>query len=109
AGNYYDRQVAEVYARYARRLKAAGALDFDDLISETAGVFRDHPEVLEHYQERFQYILVDEYQDTNRAQYHLVNLLAAKYRNICVVGDADQGVYSWRGGATHNPLEFGRG
>ena len=108
AGNYYDRQVAEVYARYARRLKAAGALDFDDLISETAGLFRDHPEVLEHYQERFQYILVDEYQDTNRAQYHLVNLLAAKYRNICVVGDADQGVYSWRGATIQNLLDFER-
>ncbi|HXJ62311.1 MAG TPA: DNA helicase PcrA [Actinomycetota bacterium] len=108
AGNFYDRQVAEVYARYERRLRAAGALDFDDLISETARLFRDHPEVLEHYQERFRYILVDEYQDTNRAQYHLVNLLAAKYRNLCVVGDADQGVYSWRGATIQNLLDFER-
>jgi DNA helicase-2/ATP-dependent DNA helicase PcrA len=108
SGNFYERQTAEVYAGYARRLKAAGALDFDDLISETAGLFRDHPEVLEHYQERFQYILVDEYQDTNRAQYHLVNLLAAKYRNVCVVGDADQGVYSWRGATIQNLLDFER-
>ena len=76
---------------------SAGALDFDDLITETVRLFREHPEVLEHYQERFRYVLIDEYQDTNRAQYHLVNLLAAKHRNLCVVGDADQGVYSWRG------------
>jgi DNA helicase II / ATP-dependent DNA helicase PcrA len=108
AGNFYERQVAEVYAGYERRVRAAGALDFDDLISETARLFRDHPEVLEHYQERFRYILVDEYQDTNRAQYHLVNLLAAKYRNIAVVGDADQGVYSWRGATIQNLLDFER-
>ena len=108
AGNFYERQVAEVYAGYERRVRAAGALDFDDLISETARLFRDHPEVLEHYQERFKYILVDEYQDTNRAQYHLVNLLAAKYRNIAVVGDADQGVYSWRGATIQNLLDFER-
>ncbi len=108
AGNFYERQVAEVYAGYERRVRAAGALDFDDLISETARLFRDHPEVLEHYQERFRYILIDEYQDTNRAQYHLVNLLAAKYRNICVVGDADQGVYSWRGATIQNLLDFER-
>jgi DNA helicase-2/ATP-dependent DNA helicase PcrA len=108
AGNIYERQVGEVYAAYDRRVRAAGALDFDDLISETARLFRDHPEVLEHYQERFRYILIDEYQDTNRAQYHLVNLLAAKYRNICVVGDADQGVYSWRGATIQNLLDFER-
>jgi DNA helicase-2/ATP-dependent DNA helicase PcrA len=73
---------------------------------ETVRLFREHPEVLEHYQERFRYILIDEYQDTNRAQYHLVNKLAAKYRNICVVGDADQGVYSWRGATIQNLLDF---
>ena len=94
ASNYYEETVAKVYAAYESRKKAAGALDFDDLISETVRLFRDHPEVLAHYQERFRYILVDEYQDTNRAQYELVNLLGAKYRNVCVVGDADQGVYS---------------
>src|SRR5919198_3443633 len=108
AGNFYERTVANVYVEYDRRLRAAGAVDFDDLITETARLFRDHPEVVEHYQERFRYILIDEYQDTNRAQYHLVNLLAAKYRNICVVGDADQGVYSWRGATIQNLLDFER-
>ena len=108
ASNFYERTVAEVYGSYEKRLRTAGALDFDDLIAETARLFRDHPEVLGHYQERFQYILIDEYQDTNRAQYHLVNLLAARYRNICVVGDADQGVYSWRGATIQNLLDFER-
>jgi DNA helicase-2/ATP-dependent DNA helicase PcrA len=108
AGNFYERTVAEVYAEYDRRLRAAGAVDFDDLITETARLFREHPEVLEHYQERFRYILIDEYQDTNRAQYHLVNMLAAKHRNLCVVGDADQGVYSWRGATIQNLLDFER-
>src|SRR5213075_1747881 len=98
----------DIYAAYQQRLRSAGALDFDDIIMETVRLFRDHPEVLAHYQERFRYILVDEYQDTNRAQYHLVNLLAAKYRNICVVGDADQGVYSWRGATIQNLLDFER-
>jgi ATP-dependent DNA helicase UvrD/PcrA len=106
AGNHYERVVAEVYAEYQRRLRAAGALDFDDIIMETVRLFREHPQVLEHYQERFSHILIDEYQDTNRAQYHLVNLLASKHRNICVVGDADQGVYSWRGATIKNLLDF---
>jgi DNA helicase-2/ATP-dependent DNA helicase PcrA len=108
ASTYYERTVAEVYAEYQRRLRAAGALDFDDIIMETVRLFREHPEVLEHYQERFRYVLIDEYQDTNRAQYHLVNLLASKYRNLCVVGDADQGVYSWRGATIKNLLDFER-
>jgi DNA helicase-2/ATP-dependent DNA helicase PcrA len=108
AGNFYEETTAKVYAEYERRKKAAGALDFDDLISETVHLFDDHPEVLQHYQERFRYILVDEYQDTNRAQYRLVNQLAAKYRNVCVVGDADQGVYSWRGATIQNILDFER-
>ena len=73
---------------------------------ETVRLFREHPEVLEHYQERFRYVMIDEYQDTNRAQYHLVNMLAAGHRNICVVGDADQGVYSWRGATIQNLLDF---
>ena len=106
ARTHYERVVAEVYGDYQRRLRAAGALDFDDIIMETVRLFREHPEVLEHYQARFAYILIDEYQDTNRAQYHLVNLLAAKHRNICVVGDADQGVYSWRGATIKNLLDF---
>jgi DNA helicase-2/ATP-dependent DNA helicase PcrA len=106
AGNYYEQTVAAIYTEYQRRLRGAGALDFDDIIMDTVRLFREHPEVLEHYQERFRYILIDEYQDTNRAQYHLVNLLAAKHRNLCVVGDADQGVYSWRGATIKNLLDF---
>ena len=108
ASNFYEQTIAKVYADYERRKLAAGALDFDDLITEVVRLFREHPDVLEHYQERFPYILIDEYQDTNRAQYQLVNLLAAKYRNICVVGDADQGVYSWRGATIQNLLDFER-
>jgi DNA helicase-2/ATP-dependent DNA helicase PcrA len=108
ASNLYEQTIAKVYLGYEARKRAAGALDFDDLISETVRLFREHPEVLEHYQEWFRYILIDEYQDTNRAQYELANLLAAKYRNICVVGDADQGVYSWRGATIQNLLDFER-
>ncbi|HEU4527190.1 MAG TPA: DNA helicase PcrA [Actinomycetota bacterium] len=108
AGNFYEQTIARVYAAYEERKLAAGALDFDDLIAEVVRLFREHPPVLEHYQEWFRYILVDEYQDTNRAQYQLVNLLAAKYRNVCVVGDADQGVYSWRGATIQNLLDFER-
>jgi DNA helicase-2/ATP-dependent DNA helicase PcrA len=108
ADNFYEETIAKVYSEYERRKRAAGALDFDDLISETVRLFDDHPEVLQHYQERFRYVLVDEYQDTNRAQYRLVNQLAAKYRNVCVVGDADQGVYSWRGATIKNILDFER-
>ncbi len=106
--NFYEQMVSDVYSAYERRLRAAGALDFDDLIARAVDLFRDHPEVLGHYQERFRYIMIDEYQDTNRAQYHLVNMLAAKHRNICVVGDADQGVYSWRGATIQNLLDFER-
>jgi DNA helicase II / ATP-dependent DNA helicase PcrA len=106
AGNWYERQVADIYVGYERRLAGAGAVDFDDLILRTVRLFRDHPEILGHYQERFRYILIDEYQDTNRAQYHLVNLLASKRRNLCVVGDADQGIYSWRGATIQNLLDF---
>jgi len=108
AGNFYEQTIANVYLEYEKRKLGAGALDFDDLITETVRLFRDHPAVLEHYQEWFRYILVDEYQDTNRAQYQLVNLLADKYRNVCVVGDADQGVYSWRGATIQNLLDFER-
>ncbi|MGZ5291867.1 MAG: DNA helicase PcrA [Actinomycetota bacterium] len=108
AGNLYEQTIANVYRGYEERKRAAGALDFDDLIAQTVELFRDHPAVLEHYQEWFKFILVDEYQDTNRAQYQLVNQLAAKYRNVCVVGDADQGVYSWRGATIQNLLDFER-
>jgi len=106
ASTFYERTIADIYAAYQQRLRSAGALDFDDIIMETVRLFRDHIEILEHYQERFRYVLIDEYQDTNRAQYHLVNQLAAKHRNICVVGDADQGVYSWRGATIQNLLDF---
>jgi DNA helicase-2/ATP-dependent DNA helicase PcrA len=108
ADNFYEETVARVYAEYERRKHLAGALDFDDLITETVRLFREHPDVLAQYQERFRYILIDEYQDTNRAQYHLVKQLAARYRNLCVVGDADQGVYSWRGATIKNILDFER-
>ncbi len=108
ASNFYEETVAKVYRTYEARKKAAGALDFDDLISETVRLFREHPDVLRTYQERFRYLLVDEYQDTSRAQYELVNQLASRYRNVCVVGDADQGVYSWRGATIQNILDFER-
>jgi DNA helicase II / ATP-dependent DNA helicase PcrA len=106
AGNWYERQISELYLAYEARLAAAGAVDFDDLILRTVRLFRDHQEVLGHYQERFRFIHIDEYQDTNRAQYHLVNQMAARYRNVCVVGDADQGIYSWRGATIQNLLDF---
>jgi len=106
AGTYYEEIVAGIYGEYQRRLQAAGALDFDDLIMRAVELFQNNSGLLEAYQERFRYILIDEYQDTNRAQYHLVNLLAAKHRNLCVVGDADQGVYSWRGATIQNLLDF---
>ncbi len=108
ASGPYEETIARAYLAYEERKRAAGALDFDDLIAETVRLFRERPEVLAHYQERFRHILVDEYQDTNRAQYELVNLLAAKHRNVCVVGDADQGVYSWRGATIQNLLDFER-
>ena len=108
ASNFYEETVARVYEVYEQRKRAAGALDFDDLITETVRLFDEHPEVLAHYQERFRYLLVDEYQDTSRAQYRLVNQLASKSRNVCVVGDADQGVYSWRGATIQNILDFER-
>jgi DNA helicase-2/ATP-dependent DNA helicase PcrA len=108
SSSLYEETVARIFTAYEQRKRDAGALDFDDLISETVRLFRAHPEVLEHYQERFRHILIDEYQDTNRAQYQLVNMLAAKYRNLCVVGDADQGVYSWRGATIQNILDFER-
>jgi DNA helicase II / ATP-dependent DNA helicase PcrA len=108
AANFFEETVARVYAEYEKRKSAAGALDFDDLIVRTVRLFREHPQVLDNYQERFRYILVDEYQDTNRAQYQLVNLLAEKHKNLCVVGDADQGVYSWRGATIQNILDFER-
>ena len=104
----FEEAAARVYRRYQDTLRNANALDFNDLIMFVVQLFREHPDVREHYQDRFRYIMVDEYQDTNHAQYELVRLLASKYRNICVVGDDDQGIYSWRGADLRNILEFER-
>ncbi len=108
SGDYFQIQVAKVYRAYQKRLKTSNALDFDDLIMLTVFIFRQNPEVLRRYQERFRYILVDEYQDTNHAQYILVKLLAERYRNLCVVGDDDQSIYLWRGADVQNILDFER-
>jgi DNA helicase-2/ATP-dependent DNA helicase PcrA len=102
----FEEVVAAVYARYQQALEANRALDFDDLIMKTAQLLASCPEVLEKWQERLRYILVDEYQDINYAQYRFLNLLAAKYRNICVVGDDDQSIYGWRGANVHLILHF---
>ncbi|MDL2235485.1 DNA helicase PcrA [Christensenellaceae bacterium OttesenSCG-928-L17] len=96
----------DVYRMYQRRLRENNALDFDDLLLKVIELFEKCPEVLEYYQEKFQYILVDEYQDTNMAQYHLVQLLGREHRNVCVVGDDDQSIYGWRGADIRNILEF---
>ncbi len=106
AADYFQQKCAPVYRLYQEKLKANNALDFDDLIMVTVRLFESNPHVLAYYQTRFQYILVDEYQDTNHAQYTLVNLLAQRYRNLCVVGDADQSIYGWRGADIQNILEF---
>lgn len=105
-GNFYDRQVAKVYDAYQKMLRKNQSLDFDDLIMETIHLFKRVPEVLEYYQRRFQYIHVDEYQDTNHAQYYLVKQLATRFQNICVVGDSDQSIYRWRGANIENILTF---
>ncbi|MBS2904497.1 UvrD-helicase domain-containing protein, partial [Klebsiella pneumoniae] len=88
--NFRENKIADVYEMYQKRLKENNALDFDDLIFKTVELFKSNPETLEFYQRKFKYIMVDEYQDTNGAQYELVKLLASKYKNICVVGDDDQ-------------------
>ena len=106
AETYLEAQFAKAYARYARRLKAAAALDFDDLLIEAVRLFEQAPAVLAHYQERWRYLHIDEYQDTNRAQYLWVKLLAREHRNLAVVGDDDQSIYSWRGADLRNILDF---
>ena len=103
---FYHEKVADVYRLYQQRLVEASAVDFDDILMLTVDIFRAFPEVLAHYQDRFRYILVDEYQDTNHAQYALVKLLAAEHRNVFVVGDADQSVYAFRGADMRNILVF---
>lgn len=103
---FYHEKVADIYRLYQQRLVEASAVDFDDILKLAVEVFQAFPAVLEHWQNRFRYILVDEYQDTNHAQYMLVKLLAAKHRNLCVVGDSDQSIYAFRGADMRNILEF---
>ncbi len=105
-GNFRQETIARVYAEYQRQLKSSNALDFDDLIMKTVELFQANSDILDEYQERFRYIMVDEYQDTNTAQFKLVSLLAAKYRNLCVVGDDDQSIYKFRGANIQNILGF---
>ncbi len=105
-GDYHKQVVARAYREYQETLKKSNALDFDDIICKTVELFKSCPEVLEYYQERFRYICVDEYQDTNLAQFELVRLLADKYRNLCVVGDDDQSIYRFRGANIRNILDF---
>jgi len=108
ANDIEARQAAEIYASYQRLLAEANALDFGDLLLLTVDLFDRFPEVLRHYQERWQYLLIDEYQDTNRVQYRLVKQLAAVHGNVCVVGDPNQSIYSWRGADVRNILDFER-
>ncbi|MFZ5982321.1 MAG: ATP-dependent helicase, partial [Patescibacteria group bacterium] len=105
-GSYFEETVLKIYKNYQKRLKENNALDFDDLLMQTVKLFQSFPKILEKYQKFFQYILVDEYQDTNRAQYLLVKMLGEKHKNICVVGDDWQGIYSWRGANIQNILDF---
>ncbi|MGE3621510.1 MAG: ATP-dependent helicase, partial [Acidimicrobiia bacterium] len=102
----FEKKVAEVYREYQSRLARAGAMDFDDLLGMTVTLFQRCPDVLEHYQRRFRYVLVDEYQDTNRVQNELVLLLTREHRNVCVVGDQDQSIYRFRGADIRNIVEF---
>lgn len=104
--DFRSQQIHDLYDRYERRLKSSNALDFDDLLVRTLELFADHPPVLESYRDRFHYVHVDEYQDTNFAQYSLVKLLTQKSRNLCVVGDDDQSIYGWRGADVRNILDF---
>lgn len=106
AGDLYTQIVAKCYEAYQKELRQSEAVDFDDLIMLTLRLFDQHPDVLTYYQQKFQYIHVDEYQDTNHAQYQLVKLLASRFKNICVVGDADQSIYGWRGADMQNILDF---
>jgi DNA helicase-2/ATP-dependent DNA helicase PcrA len=105
-GGFWEEVVSKIYIRNQQKMKEQNALDFDDLIMQTVKLFQKFPEVLEKYQNFFRYIMVDEYQDTNHAQYTLVKMLSQKYRNLCVVGDDWQGIYSWRGADIQNILDF---
>ncbi|MBQ9607211.1 MAG: UvrD-helicase domain-containing protein [Lachnospiraceae bacterium] len=105
-GDFYMKPYVEVYREYQKTLKANDQMDFDDLILNVIELFKTYPEVLEYYQDKFRYIMVDEYQDTNRAQFVLISLLAKKYKNLCVVGDDDQSIYAFRGADIRNILDF---
>lgn len=106
ASSPFDKMAAKVYEEYQRRLRRDQIMDFDDLIMQTLVLFKKDPETFHYYQNKFRYILVDEYQDTNQAQYELCHALAAQYKNICVVGDADQSIYGWRGANMENIMNF---
>lgn len=106
ASGYYEQQVAKIYDAYQKKLQANNAVDFDDLLLLALRLLQENPAVREKYQRKFDYLMVDEYQDTNHAQYLLTKLLAAGHRNICVVGDADQSIYGWRGADIQNILDF---
>lgn len=108
ASDFYEQKVADVYALYQEKLRENNAVDFDDLLFLAVRLLQENEGVREKYQSRFQYILVDEYQDTNHAQYALTKILAARWRNICVVGDADQSIYAWRGADIRNIIDFTR-
>ena len=105
-GDYQKTRIAQIYTEYQKRLRGNDALDFDDLLVKTVELFQFHPDVLEIFQERFRYIMVDEYQDTNHVQFLLIHQLASKYRNLCVVGDDDQSIYKFRGANIYNILDF---
>ncbi|ORX24428.1 DNA helicase PcrA [Thermoanaerobacterium sp. PSU-2] len=104
--DYRNKKIADVYKLYQKKLKKDNALDFDDIIIKTIELFQKNEDILRYYQNKFRYIMIDEYQDTNRPQYEFVNLLAQKYRNLCVVGDDDQSIYGWRGADIKNILDF---
>lgn len=106
ATSEYEKIVLEVYRKYEKMLKKNNAMDFDDLLILPIELFKSHPSVLEHYQDHYRYVLIDEYQDTNEAQYIVSKMMSAKYKNICVVGDPDQCIYSWRGANFRNILNF---
>lgn len=106
ANDFKNRKIAEIYSLYQKKLKQNNALDFDDIIMKTVILLQRNEDVLSYYQRKFRYIMIDEYQDTNRAQYELANLLAKTHRNLCVVGDDDQSIYSWRGADIRNILGF---
>lgn len=106
ANDYKNRRIAEIYSLYQKKLKDNNAMDFDDIILLTIRLFKENPDILNHYQRKFRYVMVDEYQDTNKAQYELINLITKEHRNLCVVGDDDQSIYKFRGADIRNILDF---